>query len=102
MKKAARKQRGAMPPDGLGELRDGFVRGFVSTGLLVAAGGTADRRQIVRAAMQGGTALAAASLAVGAFNRRSLTGVLSAVATGAAGMYLIEQVARAKAASPEN
>lgn len=97
MKKSARKFRRARRAEGFGELQDGFVKGFVSTGLLAALRGNADRRQAVRAALQGGTALAAASLAAGAINRRSLAGALSAVAVGAAGLYLIGQVADAAA-----
>lgn len=98
MKKAARKRPGAMRPERWSALQDSFVRGFVSTGLLATTSGAANRRRIIRAALQGGTALASASLAVDAIKRKSLAGVLSAVAAGAAGMYLIEQVARANTA----
>ncbi|MBI2306365.1 MAG: hypothetical protein HYU78_03600 [Rhodocyclales bacterium] len=92
MKKAARKLRRGLRSGAYRELQDGFVKGFVSTALLAAARGTADRRRIVRAALQGGTALAAASLAAGAINRRSAAGALSAVAIGAAGLILVGQL----------
>lgn len=92
MKKTSRKLRRALRSNSVGEMQDGFIKGFVSTGLLATLRGTGDRRRIMHAALQGGTALAAASLAAGAINRRSLAGALTAVAVGAAGLYAIEQL----------
>lgn len=85
MKNKSSKRRGK----GLGELHDGFVKGFVSTGLLAAMRGTRDRHAILRAALQGGTALATASLVAGALARRSLPEAAGALALGAGGLYLI-------------
>ncbi|MFC5300761.1 hypothetical protein [Azospira restricta] len=89
MKKRSRKARRAAG----GELQDGFVRGFVATGLLAALRDGAGRKQVLCAALQGGTALAAAGLAVDALKQRSPAGALSAVAAGAAGLYLIGRLA---------
>ena len=99
MKKAAGKRKRAGRNKAFGELQDGFVKGFVSTALLAAARGNAGRTQIVRTALQGGAALAAASLAAGALQRRSLAGALSAVAVGAGGLYLVEQLTCAERAA---
>lgn len=74
-----------------GDLQDSFVRGFVSTGLL-AVSNAGNRRQALRTALQGGTALWAASLAAGAVRRRSLPGMLGALAAGSAGLLLIGQL----------
>lgn len=77
------------------ELQDGFVKGLVSTGLLATLRGSGDPRRIAQSALQGGTALAAASFAAGAIKRRSLSGALSGLAVGVAGLYLIEQLSNA-------
>lgn len=94
MKKKARRRAGR----GIAELQDGFVKGFVSTGLLSVLRGDGNPRRAVIAALQGGTALAAASYAAAAIKRRSAAGALSAVAAGAAGLYLIDRIANAAAA----
>lgn len=96
MKKTSRKRRNRRA-NAFGELQDGFVKGFISTGLLASLRGNGDRRQTVQAALQGGTALAAASYAAGSIQRRSLAGALSAVAAGIAGLYLIDQFTNAAA-----
>lgn len=96
MKKMSRKRR-SRRANAFGEVQDGFVKGFISTGLLASLRGGGDRRQTVQAALQGGTALAAASYAARAIQRRSLTGALSAVAAGVAGLYLIDQLTNAAA-----
>lgn len=96
MKKASRKRR-SRRANAFGELQDGFVKGFISTGLLASLRGDGDRRQSLHAALQGGTALAAASYTAGSIKRRSLTGVLSAVAAGVAGLYLIDRFTNAAA-----
>jgi len=94
MKKASGKRR-SRRANAFDELQDGFLKGFISTGLLATLRGGSDRRRIVQAALQGGTALAAASFAAGAIKRRSPTGALSAVAAGVAGLYLIDQFTNA-------
>lgn len=74
-----------------------FVRGFVSSGLLCAlqsqgkkAAKPAGGREVLRRALQGGTALAAGTAAVTALQRRHYSGALLAVAGGAAGLIAIE------------
>lgn len=83
------------------ELRDGFVKGFVSTGLLVALRDAGDSRRVLRAALQGGTALAAASVAAGAVGRRAPTTALTAVAAGALGLCLVDRLSEAEAGSAD-
>ena len=95
MKKASGKRRRAQRSNGFGELQDGFVKGLVSTGLLATLRDRGDRRRIVHSALQGGTALAAASFAAAAVKRRSLAGTLSGLALGVAGLYLIDQLTNA-------
>ncbi len=95
MKKTSGKRRRARRSNSLADLQDGFIKGLVSTGLLATLRGGSDRRRIVQSALQGGTALAAASFAAGAVKRRSLAGALSGLAVGAAGLYLIDQLSNA-------
>lgn len=92
MKKTSGKRRRVRGANGFGELQGGFVKGLVSTGLLAALRDRGDRRRIVHTALQGGTALAAASFTAAAVKQRSLAGTLSGLALGIAGLYLIEQL----------
>lgn len=92
MKKISGKRRRASRANGFGEAQDGFVKGLVSTGLLATLRGSGDPRRIVQSALQGGTALAAASFTATAIKRRSLAGALSGLALGVAGLYLIDKL----------
>lgn len=93
MKKAARKRRRSARADIWTDARDGFVKGFVSTGLLAALRDGNDSRRILVAALQGGTALAAASVAAGAIGRGDTPTTLAAVAAGSAGLVMIGRLA---------
>lgn len=86
-------------PRTAGEIPGGFVRGFVATGLLAAIQGRAarlpgraSRQRVLRLALQGGTALAAGSVAAEALQRREWTTVLTAVAAGGLGVLAVEQL----------
>lgn len=83
------------------DLQDSFVRGFVSTGL-IAMSSAGNRRQALRTALQGGTALWAASLAASAVRQRSVPGMLGALAAGSAGLLLIGQLLPDTSTSPLN
>lgn len=98
MKKAARKRRRSARADIWTDARDGFVKGFVSTGLLAALRDGNDSRRILVAALQGGTALAAASVAAGAIGRGDTPTTLAAVAAGSAGLAMIGRMADDNAA----
>ncbi len=81
------------------ETRGNFVRGFVSAGLLAGFQGggkkrrsAADGRRILRLALQGGAALAAAGATLDALRRDSPIGALASVATGAAALIAIEKL----------
>lgn len=72
------------------EVQNGFVRGFIATGLVAAmAPNCSGARESVRLALQGGTALAAGIAGANALDRRDYLGVLRAVAAGAAGLTAI-------------
>lgn len=91
MKKSRRKSK--LLGKGLaGDLQDGFIKGFVSTGLLAALRDGNDRRTVVRAALQGGVALAAASGVAGALARRSPGTALAIAAAGTAGLCMAGQI----------
>ena len=89
MKRAKREAAGAAT----GELPGAFARGFVATALLAtlqdrhARGATPlPGRSILRHAIQGGTALAAGSVAADALLRRDYALALAAATAGAAGV----------------
>lgn len=73
-----------------------FVRGFVAAGLLSAVqdqrGWSAVDRRTLRRALQGGTSLAAGSVAAQAWQRQELGRTLTAVAVGAASVMVIEHL----------
>ncbi len=89
-KNKLRKRRHAGP---WADARDGFVKGFVSTGLLAALRDGNDSRRLLVAALQGGTALAAASVAAGSIGRGETLNTLAAVAAGSAGLALLGRMA---------
>lgn len=81
------------------EFGAGFVRGFIATGLLAAvqnratrSGGKRERRRVLRLALQGGTALAAGTVAADALCSRDWTLAATAVAAGTLGAIAIEQL----------
>lgn len=94
-KKARQQERQALLGTGLGE---DFVRGFVSTALLA---GLKEHKPIhlLRVAMQGGIALAAASAAARATTRRSIPSALGAALVGYASLQLVQSIAPSPAAS---
>lgn len=94
-KKARKQERLARQGTGLGE---DFVRGFVSTALLA---GLRERKpsRLLRVALQGGIALAAASAAARATTRRSIPSALGAALVGYASLQLVEHFVPAPPAS---
>lgn len=75
------------------ETQNGFVRGFITAGLVAAM--TPDRvgvRESLRLALQGGTALAAGIAGANALDRRDYGSVLRAVVAGTAGLSAINYV----------
>ncbi|OGB31785.1 MAG: hypothetical protein A3F78_07530 [Burkholderiales bacterium RIFCSPLOWO2_12_FULL_61_40] len=97
-KKARKQERLALQGAGLGE---DFVRGFVSTALLAGLKEHQPSR-LLRVALQGGIALAAASAAARATTRRSIPSALGAALVGYASMQLVEQIAPVLPASDAN
>lgn len=85
-----------------------FTRGLVATGLLTAVqgrwteGGRPDGRRILRHALQGGAALAAASAAADALRTRDYAALLLAVAAGAAGVVAVERLLNPADAPPRH
>jgi hypothetical protein len=71
--------------------RNGFVRGFIAAGLAAAAGARRPaRKETLRLALRGGTALAAGIAGANAVDRRDYAAALLAVAAGAAGLSAID------------
>ena len=72
------------------EAQSGFVRGFIAAGLVaVTASQGARRRESLRLALQGGTAMATGIAGANALDRRDYGTALLAVAVGAAGLKAI-------------
>jgi hypothetical protein len=70
-----------------------FARGFLVTGMLVALQGRgASGRKTLRHAVQGGSALAAGTIAAEALSRRDYGLAVAAVAAGAAGVLAAEHL----------
>lgn len=102
--KSARKQARKL----VGKPGDGsFVRGFVASACLSAfqdvprPATRKNLKRVLRHALQGGTALTAGSRAVAAVNRGAYGEALAALAAGAAGVLIIENLLRAGAAHPQ-
>lgn len=81
------------------EMRAGFVRGFVATGLLAAVqdraarrGARTERQRALRLALQGGAALAAGTVAAEALQGRDWALAATAVAAGALSVLTIERL----------
>lgn len=79
------------------EIPDAFARGFVATALLATVQDRCERgakplpgQKILRHAIQGGTALAAGTVAAQALLRRDFRLALTATAIGAAGLLATE------------
>lgn len=69
------------------EVQNGFVRGFIATGLVAAlAPNCSGARESFRLALQGGTALAVGIAGANALDRCDYLGALRAIAAGAAGL----------------
>lgn len=85
-KKRQRHPAGSLTAD----LMDGFVKGAVSTAL--AAAGTAPPNEVLRLALRGGTALAAASLASRSLRVGTLRDATAFAATGLAALLLIQRL----------
>lgn len=92
-----RRDRPALARESGGCVAD-FTRGMVAAGLLTAVqgrwtrGGRTDGRTILRHALQGGVALAAASAAADALRTRDYAAIVLAVAAGAAGVVAVEHL----------
>ncbi len=94
--KGRRRKKGAAPGR---KVTKAFARGFVAAALVAAL---QDRREtesdppsarkILRHAVQGGTALAAATAAANALHRRDYGLALAAVAAGAGGLIAAEHL----------
>lgn len=105
MKRAKRRGKAR----GSSALAADFTRGMVATGLLTAvqnrwAPGArpAEPRAILRHGLQGGAALAAASVAADALRTRDYARLALAVAAGAAGVAVIEHLLNPVEELPEN
>ncbi len=79
------------------QLPGAFARGFVTTALVAGLQGRREAaftappvRKILRYAVQGGTALAAGTLAADALQSRNISLAMIAVAAGAAGLIAAE------------
>lgn len=97
-KNKLRKRRRA---DLWADARDGFVKGFVSSGLLAVLRDGNDSRRVLVTALQGGTALAAASVAAGTIGRGETLNTLAAVAAGSAGLVMIGRMAEDADTAPD-
>ena len=99
MKRSGRKK----PGRAVASLGGDFARGFVASGLLSALQdrhrGAVDLARVLRHALQGGAALAAGSRVADALARRDAATVATALAGGAAAIYLVEQLMRPLAQS---
>lgn len=88
-----RGRRGASPLSCFadGEANNGFARGFITAGLIAAVGAKRlKRKEILKSALQNGTALAAGIAGANAIDRRDYGSVLVAVAAGAVGLSAID------------
>ena len=74
------------------EPQNGFLRGAISAGLLAAIAPEVGRREALRRALQGGTALAAGIAGADAIDRRDYGAALLALAAGAAGLSAIDRL----------
>lgn len=74
------------------EPQNGFLRGAISAGLLAAIAPEVGRREALRRALQGGTALAAGIAGADAIDRRDYGTALLALAAGTAGLCAIDQL----------
>ena len=80
-------------PFGDPEVSNGFMRGFISAGLVaVTAGSMPARKEALRLALQGGTAMAAGIAGANAIDRRDYGSALLAVAAGAVGLSAINRL----------
>jgi hypothetical protein len=94
----ARRNRPVYPPE---RTTNSFVRGFATTGLLLALQpqGGARGRALLHQALRGGTALAAGVAIANAVERGQYGRALIAAAAGAAGLIAIDRTARCAQAS---
>lgn len=90
----------ALPAFGSAAGRGDFVKGFVATACIAAVQdraaplSRADLKDILRRALQGGTALAAGTQVAVAVRQQDFTRALIAGAAGAAAVLLIERLLR--------
>ena len=83
--------RYASPPrPATNEPQNGFLRGAIAAGLLAAIAPEVCRKDAVRRALQGGTAMAAGIAGANAIDRRDYGSALLALAAGAAGLSAID------------
>ncbi len=75
------------------EANNGFARGFIAAGLIAAVGAKRlKRKEILKSALQNGTALAAGIAGANAIDRRDYGSVLVAIAAGAVGLSAIDRL----------
>ena len=80
-------------PFGDPEVSNGFMRGFISAGLIAVTASRAQaRKNALRLALQGGTAMAAGVASADALDRREYGSALLAVAAGAVGLGAINRL----------
>ena len=84
--------RYACPPWSTSEPQNGFLRGAIAAGLLAAVTPEVRRKEALRRALQGGTAMAAGIAGVNAIDRRDYGAALLALAAGAAGLSAIDRL----------
>lgn len=77
--------------------RQGFVRGFTASGLIAIFGagkGGLRERAVLRAALQGGLAMASGTAAAEAVGKDRWLDALTAIAAGAAGMVVLDTLCK--------
>ena len=76
-----------------GEICNGFVRGFVASGLITAVNSNSGRRQeTLKNALKNGTAMATGTAAANAIDQRNYSAALLSIAIGIIGLNAIDRL----------